>query len=203
MAINPEMLVEQLPPYLKAERKDGFLAALKAFPDCKPIFKKFDDPEPLQGDCWNGVLFLKFPTGEQKRARAILLTNSCDASVQNIRFNPSQLSFAPVINLENYQSKLSKAYSPERVADHISDIRAQRYTSVFFLPGTGPLNEDCIALLDQIQSIPLSHFKDDAEVSRLASLSDIGFYLFMFKLSFHFCRFHEDIDRTPEEDCAY
>lgn len=198
--MHADALAEQLPPYLKADRKDGFLAALKAFPDCKPLFKKLDDPEPLQGDCWDGVIFLRFPTGEAKRARAILLTNSCDASAENHRFTPTNLAFAPIVELERYKNKLEQSgIAPDKVNDHISDVRAQRYTSMFYLPATGPLGVESIAILDQIQSIPLSQFNEDGETKRVSSLSDIGFYLFMFKLSFHFCRFHEGIDRTPEE----
>lgn len=200
---NAETLASQLPPYLKEDRKAGFLAALKAFPDCKPLFTKIKDPEPLQGDCWDNVLFLRFPSGEQRRARAILLTNSCDASAENLRFNPGQLAFAPLVSLQKYRDLLCRNYDVDRVDAHISDIRAQRYTSMFYLPESGPLGIESIAILDQIQSIPLDFFVNDPDSVRVASLSDIGFYLFMFKLSFHFCRLHEDIDRTPEEGLAH
>jgi hypothetical protein len=64
-----------------------------------------------------------------------------------------------------------------------------------YLPADGLLDEDHVALLDDLYSMPVAVHRQGAE--KLFTLSMAGFYLFVFKLSVHVCRLHEDVDRTP------
>jgi len=66
---------------------------------------------------------------------------------------------------------------------------------MFYLPAGISLDEDYVALLSEISSFPLSMFLEEEGRSRFVTLNMVGFYLFLFKLSIHFCRFHENVER--------
>lgn len=55
--------------------------------------------------------------------------------------------------------------------------------------------DECIALLDDLHTIRLDSFEGIQERNKILTLNQIGFYIFLFKLSVHFCRFHEEVDR--------
>jgi hypothetical protein len=74
-------------------------------------------------------------------------------------------------------------------------IRKQRITSLFYLPKGGQLDEDHIALLDDLHNVPLATFEASTSRSKLFTLSQMGAYLFLLKISIHFCRFSEDLSR--------
>ncbi len=78
-------------------------------------------------------------------------------------------------------------------------MRAQEVTNVFYLPAGGPFEEEHIVLLDNVHSMP---FAAHDEGEKLFTLSMAGFYLFAFKLSVHFCRLQENVDRRPEDKAA-
>jgi hypothetical protein len=78
--------------------------------------------------------------------------------------------------------------------DKIAAIRKQHVTSLFYLPMGASLNEDHVALLDDLHTLPLRMFQN-ADRPKLFTLSQVGFYLFVVKLSIHFCRFSGDISR--------
>jgi hypothetical protein len=44
--------------------------------------------------------------------------------------------------------------------------------------------------------MPLHAFSEDGERRKLVTLNQLGFYLFVLKLSIHFCRFAEGISRS-------
>ena len=66
---------------------------------------------------------------------------------------------------------------------------------MFYLPKGGALEDEYVALLDDLHSIPAHAFERVAEKKKLFTLSMVGFYLFLLKLSVHFCRFHENVAR--------
>jgi hypothetical protein len=199
MSFSIENAESFIAPYLTRERRVGFLAELRAFPDVKPIYASIGDPEPLQGDCWSGVPVFDFESGQRKAIRAILVSNSCDASNQNSRLLPAKLTFAPVVALQRYAEALLRGgVDQRRVDDHLADIRGQRVSSLFFLPAGGRgIKVESVAILDDLQTVPSAVIGSDGS-ERLSSLSDLGFWLFLFKLSYHFCRMHENVDRTPQ-----
>lgn len=101
------------------------------------------------------------------------------------------------MSLDAFAHRLNNAgISPERTERHVRDIKAQAVTNLFYLPKGGDLQGDQIARFDECYSLPMRDFKSATERSRrLASLSQLGFYLLTFKLSIHFCRMHEGIHR--------
>lgn len=152
--------------------------------------------ERLQGDGWRGLPLFSFASGERQDVRGILLSNTCDVSLENDRTLPPKLVFAPIIKLSAIEARFaSRGISPAQVAGKIGAIKQQIATSVFYLPAGGPLDEDYVALLDDVHSAPVSaHDNDNRE--KLFTLSMAGFYLFVFKLSVHFCRLQENVDRS-------
>jgi hypothetical protein len=59
-------------------------------------------------------------------------------------------------------------------------------------------NTEYIAFFDELSSVSneeLNALKIDIDRNRIACLDWFGYYLFMFKLSYHFCRLPEEIDR--------
>lgn len=199
MQLNPEDLQRGIPAYLSSADKEALTRALADFPQVKgvrPYFFKTNDPDPLQGDLWRGLEIVRFEDGARKRVLGMIVSNSCDISPDNVRHYPQKLTYATLISLEKYrQALLKSSLEPEKVEKHINQVRVQGVTSLFYLPPNEELKEDHIAVLHDLHSIPLKVFIEDADRSRIAALSQLGFYLFLFKLSIHFCRFLEGVDR--------
>lgn len=197
MDLTADSLSTFFPSYLTEERKKGLLSALKQLPLQKPYYATLSDPEPLQGDGWSGLQILRFEDASRTRIMGIVITNSCDLAADNFRLVPSKLIFAPLISLSGYLSVLERGgVAKNRIVQHADDIRAQAVNSLFFLPAKNDLAEDHVALLFDLYTIPTAAFIQDEAKRRVFRLSDIGFYLFVFKLSIHFCRLHENIDRS-------
>ncbi len=182
-------------PYLTTERREGFLKSLTDFQSLNAYFAKIADPEPLQGDAWHGFTVFRFEDGSREVIKGIVLTNSCDLAGGNERYFPPSLTFAPLIPLQVYERVLKEKMGDDtRIANHLRDVRAQKVSSHYFLPDLAGVG-DCFALLSDAYSMPLEHFSEKNGAHRLASLSQVAFWLLLFKLSFHYCRFHEGIDR--------
>ena len=130
------------------------------------------------------------------KIKAMVLSNSCDVSRKNKREFPPRVSFAPLIKLEKIADRLSQAgISRTAVEAKIEAIRNQKVTSIFFLPKDTGLDDEYVVLLDDLHSMPLKNYKGTEKV---LTLSMAGFYLFAFKLSVHFCRLHENVDRRAK-----
>ncbi len=74
-------------------------------------------------------------------------------------------------------------------------IRNQNTNNVFFLPASGPLKEDHVVRLDDIHSMPLGVHVSAKDRYKVFTLYNTGFYLLVLKLSIHFCRLHEAVNR--------
>ncbi|ROU03475.1 hypothetical protein [Histidinibacterium lentulum] len=154
--------------------------------------------EMLQGDGWRGFQIFSFKSGNLKMARGIVLSNSCDVSDENTRVLPPNVTFAPIVKLSKIVERFeAHGLDGEKVASRLTDIKAQRVTNMFYIPADGPLDEDHVALLDDLHSMPIEVHRSEAE--KLFTLSMAGFYLFVFKLSVHFCRLHEKVNRKPTQ----
>ena len=155
----------------------------------------------LQGDGWRGFQIFSFKSGKVSAARGIVLSNSCDVSQENVRVLPPNVTFAPIVKLSKVVERFeAHGLHGEKVTSRLADIKAQRVTNMFYLPADGLLEEDHVALLDDVHSMPVEVHRQAAE--KLYTLSMAGFYLFVFKLSVHFCRLHEDVDRSPRNAAA-
>jgi len=154
----------------------------------------------VTGDGWQGFIAINFHTGQRKDVSGVILSNSCDVSTDNSRSLPVNIVFAPLVSLSQYeQLLLANGKSSAQVGSQFNEIRNQKVTSMFYLPRLSGVIEESIILLDDIHVHPL---RDFLEVSHepLFQLNQFAFYLFLIKLSIHFCRFQEDIQRF--EDAA-
>ena len=191
-------LESQMPYYLTKEAKEGISKALKDFPNNINYYLSNTqaDNQYLQGDGWSGLIVLDVNKKKKKEVKGIILSNSCDISSDNQRDLPPRIVFAPIVRLEDYERLLLSAQKNEpKVREKINAIKDQKVTSLFFLPKGGVLDSDHIALLDDLHSIKANSFYEKREKVKQFALSQVGFYLFVMKLSIHFCRLHENVDR--------
>lgn len=191
-----------LPNYLSSESKDELFEEIKKFinkEDSDKIFTTFllDQKTIFQGDGMKGFKFFSFETEEIKISNGIVLSNTCDISLENERLYPNQILFSPIISLKKYTDLLEKnGINEQKLKSHIDSIRNQEITTIFYLPATSNNFEESIVFLDRI-----SNMRNSREVAnqllegRIFTLSNFGFYLFLLKISVHFTRIKEGVDR--------
>jgi len=198
MQITSESIKEQIPYYLTQEAKENLVKALDNFPRKIDYYINQFESQILQGDGWTSVAVISFETSEKKLIKAMLLSNSCDVAPENERKLPVKLTFAPIIKLNRYCGLLTASgLEEQQIIDKVVAIKEQKITSLFYLPQGAGLEEDYIALLDDLHTVPYHAFRTQAGQQKLFTLGQVGFYLFLLKLSVHFCRFHEELNRTP------
>jgi hypothetical protein len=136
------------------------------------------------------------PDPRVQETSVMVLSNTCDVAAENKRLLGPRLIYCPIISLLKYEGIVRETGNipPEQ---HIEDIRRQRVTSRFYLPKNGALGEEAIALLDRINNCDLQKLNvDELMNTRLFTLSDYGFYMFIFKLSIHLTRIREGVRRN-------
>ncbi len=196
MQLTVESIQNQIPYYLTRAQKEGLVKALADFPKGMNYYTLKHDSDLLQGDGWTALQAIRFETGERKGVQGLVLSNSCDIDPQNPRAIPVRLVFVPIIKLDAYENLLKgQGIEAGSISRKIGAIREQLVTSMFFLPKGGQLNSDYIAVLDDIHAMPSNAFLNDGARKKVFTLSQAGFYLFLLKLSIHFCRFHENVAR--------
>lgn len=197
MAGSYDDLVEQLPYYLSVERKKGLLRELEAFQNHGAVnyYTSYCSGDWLQGDCWSGFPVIDLETAEKKNIKGVIFSNSCDISLENARDFPPNVVFSPLIPLRMIADQLAATGAHESaVSSKIEAIKKQMVTNIFYLPAWCDSAEDQVILLDNLHSVDVDTVTP-ALGGKIFTLSMIGFYLFVFKLSVHFCRFHEGVDR--------
>jgi hypothetical protein len=196
--ITAESIQNQIPFYLTQDAKESLASALNDFPRAIDYYINKYPENVLQGDGWNSFVVFDHRSGSQKLVKGILLTNSCDVAPENPREFPPTFTFAPIIKLNNYVKMLLAAdITQQKINDKLNAIKEQKITTIFYLPKGAKLEEDYIALLSDVHTVPKEVFEAREDRQKLFTLSQVGFYLFILKLSLHFCRFHEGIERNP------
>lgn len=185
----------KVPSYLFPADKHQLLSEIRSFRTNSNYFTSLSlGVELLQGDAWEGFELLDFTTGNRKVVKGVILSNTCDISAENSRDVVPNVLFAPLVDLSKYVKILQTAgKSEESTKSLVESLRRQEVTSAFYVPGTGELAES-IVILDQISSHPVTHFLETTR-RRLFRLGQFGHYLFLIKLSIHFCRFQEGVNR--------
>ncbi|MCX8481216.1 MAG: hypothetical protein ORN58_04775 [Sediminibacterium sp.] len=189
-----------LPKYLSSESDKELFNCLKDFP-CnidKRLYssKLFNEEILYQGDGIKDLLVINLPDNKIDMKNCMLLSNTCDIDLINKRFFPSQIIYAPIFNLNKYNEILSKSSkTQQQINEHILAIKKQSVTQIFYLPKNGSIDES-IVFLDRINNICNTSISRKKIIEqRLFTLSNYGLYLFLFKLSIHFTRIQEKIDR--------
>ncbi len=193
-----------LPKYLSEKQSEQLFNELKSFPDninkrfYSQVFKK--QSVLFQGDGFGEVPIADYMSRTFKQAKGFLLSNSCDASPDNERIYNTYLSFAPIFDLMKWEKVLvEEGHKEESVANQIQAIKEQKVTPFFFLPKTNGLNNDCFARFDCVFSIESSEeFSEKLFKGKIFTLSNYGFYMLLLKISIHFTRVQEKVDRDQE-----
>jgi hypothetical protein len=197
MEIIPDTLETYVPYYLTQEQKVGLVSALNDF-RTNPVsyyINKYRD-ELLQGDGWSNLDVIRLENGDRNSIKGIILSNTCDITPENKRPVPARITFAPIIKLSRYSAILANTdLTEQQVNAKIQAIRDQNVTTIFYLPPESSLDDEYIALLDDVHNIPATAFDLTNKNEKVFTLSMFGFYLFLLKLSVHFCRFHEEVTR--------
>lgn len=186
-----------LPKYLTPQQTRDLYSELSKFPENKSFYLYNADlqKQMLQGDGWRGFIVIDFATGARKSVSSVILSNSCDISLDNPTDLPVNVLFAPLIDLQKYIIRLRNIGKTDlQIESIIRDIRKQRVTSFFYLPECQGVIQESIIALDDIHAHPLQDFLS-REPTPLFTLNQYAFYVFLIKLSIHFSRFQEGISR--------
>lgn len=209
MSFDAESLQKQIPFYLTAEDQQALVRELKAIAGggaAEYLLSDYDNEfneVMLQGDGWRGFQLFIFESGERRAVRGVVLSNSCDVDPKNPRDIPARVIFAPLVKLSSYESLLAKSgIDGSRIEAKIASIKSQKTTNVFYLPASGKLAEDYIVRLDEAHSMPVAAHIDSQDREKLFTLTNTGFYMLVLKLSVHFCRLQEQVNRKPGEAAA-
>ena len=167
--------------------------------DMSDFYKELADKNVIfQGDGLKKMPIIDLANIERgvKKVSCLILSNTCDMDLSNSRMFPASIMYAPIINLTTYISVLQKqGINSNKIENHISDIKQQKITQIIFLPANSQM-EDSIVFLDKIYHVDNRFInRDTLEDQRLFSLSDYGFYMLIFKLSIHFSRIQEKVNR--------
>ncbi|MFP4528689.1 MAG: hypothetical protein ACLFQX_09080 [Candidatus Kapaibacterium sp.] len=191
-----------LPAYLTDGSKYQLYHCLNSYPenlsDLNNNFylpkNKFSN-EYLQGDICFGFHFLSLPDINLKTIEGLIISNTCDISRDNKRsFSKIDALYAPVQNIEKYRSHLLQHFPENKIEAHLGAIRKQEITNIFYLPENPGLFPESFVYLDKIFNCKISYL-NPGNVQKQLSLGNYGFYILLFKLSIHFSRFGEGIDR--------
>ena len=202
MEFNIENIQKHIPVYLTAEERGIMFAELRAIASSGTAAGAWSMRHEsykntmLQGDGWHGFRLFEFKTNKPRSVKGIVLSNSCDVDADNQRDYPPRVVFAPLVELSLYRNLLEQGGAPA-VEDKIRSIKAQRVTNVFYIPAGGALKDDHVVRLDEIHSMPMAAHNARPDRKKLFTLSNTGFYMLTFKLSVHFCRLQENVDRGP------
>lgn len=190
-----EYIKKLLLPWLTDSKKIKLLCDMREnFPNLD-YYRDNETRDIFQGDGWNGLELVTFDTMEKRVVSGLILSNTCDVSPENPRLMPPNLVFASVIQCSVYEGILFERCSDKgKVLNHMKDLRNQALTNRFYLPKT-ELRNDFVVLLDDIHTIPLKYYLDKADRALKVRLSNAGFYIFIIKLSAHFCRLTDNVDR--------
>ena len=190
-----------LPKFLSSDSENELFSGLKDFPDnidSRLYTNHLSETEIVyQGDGIKDMLVVNLPDTKIDKAPTIVLSNTCDIFESNSRMFDSQIVYAPIINLAKYEHAISKSSkSREQIKSHIEAIRKQRITQIFYLPQNGSMIDESIVFLDRVNNSPSTSIaRNQICERRLFSLSDYGAYLFILKLSIHFTRIQDKVER--------
>lgn len=97
----------------------------------------------FQGDGIFDLPFYNNSDGLVKSVNCMVISNTCDIDISNKRSLPTHISYCPIIMLSKYKDILIKNSSKtqEQIDDHISAIRRQEVTQMFYLPKNNKLKE--------------------------------------------------------------
>lgn len=200
--MNLDELKIYLPKYLSKESEKSLFEGLKDFPQNidHRLYTTYLENENiiLQGDGLKNLIAVDLPSTIPKTVSGMVLSNTCDIDTKNVRNFPSQIVYAPIMDFNKYSYALrrSLSQSSDKVEGHLEAIKKQYVTQIFYLPPIKDKLAESIVFLDRIFNIGNGYYdRSGLKESRIFTLSDFGNYLFLFKLSLHFTRIQDKVER--------
>lgn len=195
-----EDIKKYLPQYLSDSDARQLFSSLKDFPN--NIDSRFysnyvlDDNILYQGDCLKDIPTLNLPDTQSKMSQSMAISNTCDMDLNNKRLWNTRILFSQIILLERLVKGLYQKFPEDKVSNYISSLKKQQITNAFYLPKSNNLDE-AVVFFDYTNSFDI-HFinRDSLKEKRLVSLSNYGFYILLIKLSIHFTRVQEKVQRN-------
>lgn len=192
-----------LPKYLSEDDTKRLLSELQNFPTNldKRFYSSFLENEDtiFQGDGLTDFIVVNLPNEVFFKAPIIVFSNTCDIDNFNKRLFTSNICYAPLFSLESYKQELleEKIKNEQSINNHIEDIKKQKITQILYLPKGYKLPEDCIVFLDRLNHCDNNSIsRDNISQRKIFILSNYGFYLFLVKISIHFTRIQENVNRN-------
>ncbi len=191
-----------LPKYLSPETEDKLFKDLSSFPDNIDdriyISNELDPDVIYQGDGLNDLLVINLPEQDIHKLPCMVLSNTCDINLGNKRQFRSNIIYSPIVKLDKYASLLisNGIYDAQSIESHLITLKNQRITQIFYLPIGMNLDYEGLIFFDRLVSCDNESIdRTNINEQRLFTLSQYGHYLFLFKLSVHFTRIMEGIER--------
>ena len=208
MSFVLEKIEAHFPKELSEQKKGRLREGLNQFTSTNSSSKVYTDfylttgyDYFLQGDLINE---LRYPVWDNERKNyeknyfnVVIISNSCDIDEanQNQRDIPKKVLIAKLFELSDFKEGLIQN-EVENTENIIRSLKNQEHSNLMYFP---PINGiEYVAFLDELSWITndeLNLLKNNIQENRIASLDLFGYYLFMFKLSYHLCRLPEEIDR--------
>lgn len=186
-----------LPDFLRQSDREALFAELRGFPTEIEYYATSPDlmRSMLQGDGWSGVVVLDYVTGARDSILCAVISNSCDVAPDNPRRLPYNVLVVPLVSYPALVTRLqASGVSPQSLRDTTSALMRQEWTAAMYFPPNPAIPDGAVALLDSVQSIPYAAL-DFVRLEKRWTLSQLGFYVFVLKLSIHFTRLGEGFDR--------
>lgn len=204
--MTPDDIKLYLPKFLSVESERELFSFLADFP--KNIDSRMyttylaEEKEVFQGDGLEKMLVVNLPEPKVDYFPSMVFSNTCDISLDNKRLFPSQIMYAPIFNLQKYKNTLLFGFENDnhrlqRIESHIQAVRKQKITQLFYLPNSDTGLPESVVFLDRINSCP-NKLVDRTKLTteRMFTLSNFGAMLFVLKLSIHFTRIQDKVDRN-------
>ena len=195
-----EDIKKYLPQYLSDSDAKQLFSALKDFPN--NIDERFysnyslDDNILYQGDCLKDIPAFNLPDTRTKLSQSMAISNTCDMDLSNKRLWNTRILFSQIILLEKLEKGLCQRFPKDRVTNYINSLKKQQITNAFYLPKSKNLDE-AVAFFDYTNSFDINYIdRESLKEKRLVSLSNYGFYILLLKLSIHFTRIQEKVQRN-------
>jgi ABC-type transporter Mla MlaB component len=205
------MIEHLFPEYLTKTEKGRLLQALEQFKDDNAKnkwnnknYSHFYSPVNyqyfLQGDLVREIRYPMWDKSDKSFKKtftdAIILSNTCDLDLSNLRKINKQVVLAPILELQDYISEMTQI--DDNIEETLQKIKTQSISNILYLPPNLSTGTDYICHLDKAFWFPaeeLNLYLDEIDKTRVTSLDYFGYYLFLVKLSYHFCRLPEEKQR--------
>lgn len=209
MPLEDQILEALLPSYLSSTDKDRLKTGLKQFSQYGDFTQTYDNFYSLrdldhlaQGDILHSQKTVDWNSEnseyENITSSVIVISNSCDINSENKRvLNSKEILFAPVLPLSEVLADFEvNGFNETEIKSFLTTLKSQLFSNLFYLPKSYKKEEEFIVYFDRTHWHPNEEInKVNLENDRFISLSSIGFYVFILKLSYHFCRLPEERER--------